>query len=83
MTCADYMSDGYSLPNERSTFPISIYVNIYPPRGLVPEIKKILCFNVDIILSDNISSLYNLNLVDNILKAAMHRIEILFTEPEL
>ncbi len=76
MTCADFMPDGYSLPNDRSTFPISIYMNIYLPRGLPPEIKKILYLDVDMIVLDDISNLYNLDLGGNVLAAALDRIKI-------
>ncbi|MBU0695104.1 MAG: glycosyltransferase family 8 protein [Bacteroidetes bacterium] len=76
MTCADFIPEGYSLPNDRSTFPISIYMNIYLPRGLAPEIKKILYLDVDMIVLDDISKLYNLDLGDNILAAALDRIKI-------
>lgn len=77
MTCSDFMPDGYSLPNDRSTFPISIYMNIYLPRGLPPEIKKILYLDVDMIVLDDISNLYNLDLGENILAAALDRIKII------
>lgn len=77
ITCEEFMPDGYKLPNDRSTFPISIYMNIYLPRGLPQKIKRILYLDVDMIVLEDISKLYFMDLGDNILAAALDRVKVI------
>lgn len=77
MTCEEFMPDGYHLPNDRSIFPISIYMNLYLPLGIPADIKRILYLDVDMIVLEDISKLYFMDLGENILAAALDRIKVI------
>ncbi|MBD3748721.1 MAG: glycosyltransferase family 8 protein [Sphingobacteriales bacterium] len=76
----EFMPAGYKLPNDRSTFPISIYMNLYLPHGLSGDIKRILYLDVDMIVLEDISKLYFMDLGDNILAAALDRVKVIGEE---
>lgn len=77
LSSKEFVPKGFTLPNDRSSFPISIYMNLYLPRSLPFEIKKILYLDVDMVVLDDISNLYNIDLGENILAAALDRVKVL------
>ncbi|MEO5911965.1 MAG: glycosyltransferase [Pelobium sp.] len=77
LSTKDFIPDGFTLPNDRSSFPISIYMNIFLPRSLPYEIKKVLYLDVDMVVLDDISTLYHIDLGENIIAAALDRVKVL------
>jgi lipopolysaccharide biosynthesis glycosyltransferase len=73
LSSKSFLPDGLNLPDDRSLFPITIYMNLYLAYSLPQEIKKILYLDVDLIVQDDISNLYNIDLGENIIAAALDR----------
>ena len=73
LSSKNFIPDGMHLPDDRSLFPISIYMNLYMAHSLPRYIKKLLYLDVDLIFQTDISELYNLDLEENIIAAALDR----------
>ncbi|TKB95280.1 glycosyltransferase family 8 protein [Pedobacter cryophilus] len=73
LSSKSFLPAGLNLPDDRSLFPITIYMNLYLAYSLPQEIKKILYLDVDLIVQDDISNLYNIDLGENIIAAALDR----------
>lgn len=73
LSSKEFIPIGMHLPDDRSLFPITIYMNLYLADSLPHEIKKVLYLDVDLIFQTDISELYNIDLGENIIAAALDR----------
>ncbi len=60
---------GTKLPLHRSLFPLNVYVRLYIPYFIPKEIRKVLYLDVDMIVLDDISKLYNIDVSDVVMGA--------------
>lgn len=65
----DTVPKGYKLPTDRTSFPLTIYMRLFMPAIVPPGTKKVLFLDVDTIMLEDISKLWNVDLGDNIIAA--------------
>jgi len=58
---------GVSLPLDRSTFPLNVYVRLLIPSFLPEEVSKAIYLDVDMIVRKDLSTLWNLPLGDHMI----------------
>jgi len=67
---SDCIPDGYKLPVDKSSLPLNIYIRLFIPIFINQErINKILFLDVDMIMLEDVSKLWNVDLGDNIVAA--------------
>ena len=57
------------LPLDQSTYPITAYLRLFAPFAVEQSCKKIIYMDVDMLMYDDISNLYNIDLGENIIGA--------------
>lgn len=62
----DAIPSGMSLPLDKNTYPLNIFMRLFIPYFLPKEIKKALYLDVDMLVLEDISKLWNTNIGDNI-----------------
>ncbi|RYE14875.1 MAG: glycosyltransferase family 8 protein [Rickettsiales bacterium] len=65
----DVIPAGMSVPMDTSVYPITVYLRLFAPYAIGLEHKKLLYLDVDMILYDDISKLYNHDIGNYILGA--------------
>ena len=65
----DILSKEIKLPTDRSTFPFTAYFRLYAPYIAAPDCKKLIYMDVDMIVYDDISNLYKVDIGDNVVGA--------------
>lgn len=58
-----------SLPIDKSTYPLTIYLRLFIPSFIPPNVEKILYLDVDMVVRRNIACLFDTNLTGKILGA--------------
>lgn len=71
MKMEEVIPDGMSLPYDRNLFPPTIYMRLFMPY-IVPEtVEKILYMDVDMIILEDISNLWNVDITDYVVGAVV------------
>lgn len=65
----DIVPPHVKIPTDTSIYPITVYLRLFAPYAVGLQYKKIVYMDVDMILYDDISNLYNINIGDNVLGA--------------
>ncbi len=65
----DTIPPGVTLPLDRTTYPVTIYLRLFIQYIVPADTQKALFLDVDMIVLDDISKLYNHNLGDNVIAA--------------
>ncbi|MDD2797839.1 MAG: glycosyltransferase family 8 protein [Bacteroidales bacterium] len=60
---------GISLPLDKSTYPLTIYLRLFIPSFIPKEVEKVLYLDVDMIVRHDIAKLFSIDLGENILAA--------------
>jgi lipopolysaccharide biosynthesis glycosyltransferase len=68
---SEVIPPGTKLPLDQSTWPLNIYMRIFIPAMLPPDVNKVLYLDVDMIVEHDVSELWNVDLKDNIIGAVM------------
>jgi lipopolysaccharide biosynthesis glycosyltransferase len=63
------LSKEVKLPTDRSTFPFTAYFRLYAPYLVASDCKKLIYMDVDMIVYDDISHLYNIDIGNNLVGA--------------
>lgn len=58
----DVIPKGIKLPLDSTSYPLNIYVRLFIPHFIPPSIEKVLYMDVDMIVEENISKLWKINL---------------------
>ncbi len=61
---ANVIPEGITLPFDRSSYPLNIYLRLFIPYFIPQEIEKVLYLDVDMIVQKDISTLFDLNISD-------------------
>ncbi len=59
-----------SIPSDSSAFPLTAYMRVFSPFAISEEVEKLIYLDVDILVQDDISKLWNTDLGDYIVAAA-------------
>ena len=68
---AEVLPDGINLPNDNSAFPITTYLRLFAPYLIPIEAKKMIYLDVDMIMLQDISTLWNTELEDKMFGAVV------------
>lgn len=68
---ADAIPTGMKLPGDRSSYPLNIYVRLFIPYFLPADIEKALYLDVDMLVLEDISKLFNTDLDGKPIAAAV------------
>jgi lipopolysaccharide biosynthesis glycosyltransferase len=71
----DAVPEGIAIPADKSSFPITTYLRLFAPYILPKGTKKYIYLDVDMILKEDISKLYNVALHGQIIGAVQDRSE--------
>jgi lipopolysaccharide biosynthesis glycosyltransferase len=66
---ADCIPAQFNLPKDKSTYPIKIYMKLFIPYFMPQEIKKVIFLDVDMIMLEDVSTLWNIDLKGNVIAA--------------
>lgn len=61
--------DHVKIPADKSAFPITAYLRLFAPNILPAGTKKFIYFDVDMIMLEEVSKLWNIDLKDNLIGA--------------
>lgn len=64
------------MPSDQSSLPNTTYLRIFAPYATNPNCKKLIYMDVDMLLYDDISKLYNVDINDNVLAAIQDTQEV-------
>lgn len=67
----DTIPEGISFPLVKNSYPLNTYVRLFIPHFIPKEIEKVLFLDVDMIMLEDISKLWNINIGDKIIGAAL------------
>lgn len=65
----DIIPNNVKIPTDSSIYPITVYLRLFAPYAVGLEYKKFIYMDVDMILYDDISKFYNIDIGNNILGA--------------
>lgn len=71
MKMEDVIPKGMSLPVDRNLFPSTIYMRLFMSYIVPKEVKKILYMDVDMIILEDISNLWNTDITDYVVGAVV------------
>ena len=63
--------DGMSIPYDNSSYPLIIHMRMFIPYFIPPEYEKVIYMDVDMIVNDDISKLWNTDLKEFIIAAVI------------
>jgi len=66
---ADCLPKNAKLPVDKSSLPLNIYIRLFIPYFIPKEMKKVIFLDVDMIMLEDISKLWNTDLGENIVAA--------------
>lgn len=69
MLMNEIIPKGFSLPVVSNSYPINTYIRILIPHFMPPSIKKVIFFDVDMIMLGDISELWSIDTEDKIIGA--------------
>src|SRR5690606_28118992 len=69
MKMKDAIPKGMDLPSVNNSYPINTYIRILIPYFIPKSIKKVIFFDVDMIMLNDISKLWHIDIGDNIIGA--------------
>jgi len=69
LPAADCIPDDASLPVDKSSAPLNVYIRLFVPHFIPKHIKKIIYLDVDMIMLADVSQLWNTDLGHNIVAA--------------
>ena len=72
----DTVVDKKKLPLDSSSFPLNVYIRLFIPYFLPKEIKKVIYLDVDMIVKNDISNLWQIDLGDKIIGGVVDRSEV-------
>ena len=72
----DIIKNKSILPLDSSSFPLIVYIRLFFPLFIPPEIDKVIYLDVDMIVRKDISALWNTDLGDKIIAGVPDRSEI-------
>src|ERR1700748_1184720 len=72
-TMEEMIPPGMALPYDRNLFPATVYMRLFMPYIIPKEIKKILYMDVDMIILEDISNIWNIDISDYVLGAVVDR----------
>ena len=61
--------EGINLPLDRSSYPLNIYMRLFIPYFIPEEIEKVLYLDVDMIVQEDITTVFENELGDNVIAA--------------
>jgi len=67
----DVIPKGVKLPTDRSSYPLNIYMRLFIPYFIPDEIEYVLYLDVDMIVMEDISRIFETDLKDKILGAVL------------
>jgi lipopolysaccharide biosynthesis glycosyltransferase len=70
---ADVVPQDVTFPNDSSALPVTAYLRLFAPYLIPAETKKMIYMDVDMIVLKDISSLWNIDLGDNLFAAVQDR----------
>lgn len=65
----DVMPETAIIPNDLSTYPITAYLRLFAPYAVGLDCEKFIYMDVDMLMYDDVSKLYNIDINDNIIGA--------------
>lgn len=65
----DVMPETAVIPNDLSTYPITAYLRLFAPYAVGLDCEKFIYMDVDMLMYDDVSKLYNIDINDNIIGA--------------
>jgi len=68
---ADVLPEGIQLPNDNSAFPITTYLRLFSPYLIPKEARKMIYLDVDMIMLQDVSSLWKVDLQDKLFAAVV------------
>lgn len=71
---------GLKLPLDYSSFPLNIYIRLFIPYFIPTEIERVIYLDVDMILLEDISILWNINMEDKVIAGVVDRSGIVSTQ---
>lgn len=72
---SDAIPPQVQIPVDQTTLPFTTYLRLFAPYVVGSECKKLIYMDVDMIVYDDISNLYNVNIGENILGAVQDYME--------
>lgn len=60
---------GIALPIDKSTYPLTIYLRLFIPSFIPADVEKVLYLDVDMVVRQDITQLFEIDLGDNIVAA--------------
>jgi lipopolysaccharide biosynthesis glycosyltransferase len=70
-TMEEVIPPGMALPYDRNLFPSTVYMRLFLPYVIPKEIKKVLYMDVDMIVLEDISNIWNIDISDYVLGAVV------------
>lgn len=59
------------LPSDGTTYPMNVYMRLFIPTLISPDISKVIYLDVDMIVQEDISNLWNIDIGENIVAAVI------------
>jgi lipopolysaccharide biosynthesis glycosyltransferase len=70
-TIKEVIPPGMALPYDRNLYPATVYMRVFMPYIIPKEVKKLLYMDVDMIILEDISNLWNTDISDYVLAAVV------------
>lgn len=67
----DTIPEGISFPLVKNSYPLNTYVRLFIPHFIPKPIERVLFLDVDMVMLEDISKLWNINIGDKIIGAAL------------
>lgn len=77
---SEIIPKGLKLPLDYSSFPLNIYIRLFIPHFIPTHIERVIYLDVDMIVLEDISTLWNTNMGDKVIAGVVDRSGIVSNE---
>jgi len=72
----DAVGQGSNLPNDKSSFPLSIYIRLFLPFFLPQHVKKAIYLDADMLVLEDVAKLWNTDIGEKIVAGVVDRSQV-------